>query len=102
MNWKSTAAVSGVTLLATWLGSTPVSPPAATQADASAGAVRSQAGSDIQDQAARLQTRVRTELEYHNPKRNPFRFTERPAVIARQPVAAPPLAVPVVTGPPPL
>ena len=92
MNWKSTAAVSGVTLVATWLGWTParqpsvVDPPAVTN-------VRPADAVDIQQQAARLQTRVRRELAYQDPKRNPFRFTVRPTPTAERPRSLEPAAI---------
>jgi hypothetical protein len=101
MNWKSTAAVSGVTLLATWLGWVPsresaVSEPAVVARDA-----RPAPAADIQDQAARLQNRVRTELGYHDPARNPFRFKSRPAAPAPVRVVAAPVA-PIALMPAPL
>lgn len=34
---------------------------------------------DIEHEASRLQTRVRPEVEYREPSRNPFRFGSRPA-----------------------
>lgn len=93
MNWKSTAAVSGATLLATWLGWTPSRPLAvdATVPTASREARPVAAAADIEEQAARLQTRVRDELDYRDPARNPFRFVARPAVVAAAPrIAEPP------------
>ena len=78
MNWKSTAAFSGVTLLATWLGWTPAHQSAVTMAPAATRDVKPVDASDIQEQAARLKTRARSELGYEDPKRNPFRFTARP------------------------
>ena len=73
MNWKSTAAVSGATtLLATFFGW----PPSSHQANppASQGQTAPVVLSDIQSEAARLQTRVRKELDYRDPTRNLFRF----------------------------
>src|SRR5215212_80333 len=102
MNWKSTAAVSGVTLLATWLGWTPAHQSAATVAPATTREVRRVDAVDIQEQAARLQTRVRSELAYQDPKRNPFRFTARPilspprARAIEAPVTPLPVARPVL------
>jgi hypothetical protein len=95
MNWKSTAAVSGAGLLATWLGWTPTRPATVNDAPATTRDVRPVYGVDIQEQATRLQMRVRNELEYQDPKRNPFRFVVRPAAIARrsQAIETPP-AVP--------
>jgi len=93
MNWKSTTAFSGVTLLAAWLGQPPKTPPAATS-DADSRVSRPVAN-DIQAQANRLQVRVRREMDYRDPTRNPFRFTERRAVPAPRAdrVVAPPAAL---------
>ena len=77
MNWKSTAAVSSVTLLATWLGWTPAHQSVVTETPTVTRGVRPVDSVDIQEQAARLQSRVRGELGYQDPKRNPFRFTAR-------------------------
>jgi hypothetical protein len=88
MNWKSTAAVSGATVLATWLGWSPGYQPAATPAIAS-NAPEAKAG-DIQSQADRLQVRVRKELEYRDPTRNPFRFNARPPAPQQVPAAVAP------------
>src|SRR5215216_5766080 len=79
MNWKSTAAVSGVTLLATWLGVTPARYSKAADGPVAPRDVRVPDATDIQGQAARLQTRVRRELAYRDPKRNLFRFAIKPA-----------------------
>jgi hypothetical protein len=77
MTWKSTAVVSGVGLLATWLASNPpANSPSSTEV------VRSQtaaAGADIQREAERLGAKVRAQVEYSRPSRNPFRFGERTA-----------------------
>ena len=88
MNWKSTAAVSGATVLATWFGWSP-SPhqtnAPVSQAEQPAAVVLR----DIQAEAQRLQTRVRKELDYRDPTRNLFRFSERrPASNPRQAFAA--------------
>src|SRR5215203_5752426 len=96
MNWKSTATVSGATLLAGWLGWSPP-PPAATSAPAATS--RGAEASDIQAQAERLQLRVRTELEYRDPTRNPFRFGAGPTASAR-PQSPAPLDIPVAIGAP--
>ena len=79
MNWKSTAAATSVTLLAGWLGWTPMQQSAVSDVPAAPRDVRPVESLDIQEQAARLQTRVRAELGYSDPKRNPFRFSVRPA-----------------------
>jgi hypothetical protein len=79
----------GVTVLAGWLGLPPslqhATPPAAEIRD-----VRPVA-SDIQAQAERLQIRVRKELDYRDPARNPFRFGQRRAAPAAVRVAPAPL-----------
>jgi hypothetical protein len=79
MTWKSYAAVSGAGLLATFLASSPpaLSPgraPAARPTE-DAGAVR--LSDDIEAQAARLGSRVRDDVAYRPPTRNPFRFGAR-------------------------
>jgi len=99
MNWRSTAAVSGATVLATWLGWSPGYQPAGTPAVAPS--PRPSNAADIQAQADRLQVRVRKELEYRDPTRNPFRFTPRPQ--PRQTPAAVDATVPLapIIQPPP-
>jgi hypothetical protein len=77
VTWKSTAVVSGVGLLATWLAS--YAPPANLPADTAArvpAAVTAEAP-DIVREANRLQAKVRAEVEYVQPSRNPFRFGAR-------------------------
>jgi hypothetical protein len=113
MSWKSYAAVSGATVLAGWLASTPpanepeniatVSRQPATPRDAAA-------ASTIEREADRLQVRVRREVDYAQPQRNPFRFgaaradTDRGGDIpAPAPVSAPsetPALTPFVPPPP--
>jgi hypothetical protein len=89
MNWKSTAVVSGAsTLLATWVGWTPA--PKAVIAPVTPAANHVVDASDIQAQANRLHVGVRTELDYRDPTRNPFRFTPKPAASAAR---APQVAV---------
>jgi hypothetical protein len=107
MTWKSYAAVSGGTLLVTYLFSAPPTiapgrPPAAT--DAVAGSAP--ATVDIQQQAKRLGSRVRAQTEYRPPSRNPFRFggrpvAARPAVRAPEPTSDAPVVLPVAPPPPP-
>lgn len=81
MTWKSYAAVSGATVLAGWLASPSYSPtntgasPAQTQAQPLRRATV--AATDIEEQAARLQSRMRVAREYTEPGRNPFRFAPR-------------------------
>lgn len=102
MNWKSTVAVSGAGLLATWLGVAPSLQPA-VGVDLPPGKrdVRPvETGADIEKQASRLQTRVRTELDYRDPSRNPFRFAARPPAVAPTPstVSQPSLPLPPPPG----
>ena len=106
MSWKAYAAVSGAGLLATYLFSVPPAVTPGRQAPPRADSIgrRPQPAFDIQEQAARLQMRVREEAEYREPSRNPFRFGARP--VTRRPVtpsASPeePVAPPPPSGPPP-
>jgi hypothetical protein len=109
MSWKSYAVVSGATVLAGWLASTPPSnTPAATAPAARRPAARDVPASDIEREAERLQVRVQREVEYTQPQRNPFRFgAARPNVdrggdLPVPAPAPPPVAVPVVSPPPPV
>jgi hypothetical protein len=79
MNWKSTAIVSGAGLLATWLGwnSQPAPHVASAPARVAVRAPRPNTP-DIQQQAAKLQSRVRGISEFREPARNPFKFGARP------------------------
>ena len=107
MTWKSYAVVSVVTVLAGWLASSPTSNlpagPRAARPERSAGV--STAASDIAEQAARLQARLRQEAEYRQPERNPFRFgAKQIAPSERAPAVTAPTLPPVELppGPPPL
>jgi hypothetical protein len=109
MTWKSYAAASGATVLAGWMASTPaVDLPVARQANparAPRAETAAQTYADIEEQAARLQVRVRRELAFSRPQRNPFRFEDarppEPAAVLgvpAAPVEAPPLpTAPLVT-----
>ena len=95
MTLKSYLLLSGGGLLATYLvtsqpGVTPERPAARTTARSAPATV------DIQEEAARLETRVRQEVEYREPSRNPFVFGARQA--ARP--SAPAVHVPVDAPPP--
>lgn len=82
MTWKSYVIVSGAGLLATYLVSTPpaTTPPRAPAAGQRAAVPAAAPPVDIQEQATRLQMRVREEIEYQEPSRNPFRYVApRPA-----------------------
>jgi hypothetical protein len=107
MTWKSYAALSGAGLLATYLAS---APPTLTPGRAPAAPPASETGAarlsdDIQEQAARLGSRVREEVAFRPPARNPFRFGARPpaprAAVASPPASAPP-AVSEPVPPPPI
>lgn len=113
MTWKTYTAVSGATVLAGWLASSPpqnTPAPAATSRRTSASRV-STAGNDIEEQAVRLQARMRQEPEYRAPARNPFRYGERdeprPApsssapIRTLEPTAIEPV-VPALPPPPPV
>ena len=100
MDWKSTAVISGVGILATWFFSMPGTPPSATGPAPSARPPRAATSTiDIQQEAARLQMRMHQQPQYVEPSRNPFTFGSRPARAPR-PVAAP-SAQPATIVPPP-
>jgi hypothetical protein len=101
MTWKSTAAASGVMVVATWLAShAPVGGPREQRATAPSPAHTETAAAEIQREAARLHLRLNQVASYKLPRRNPFRFSDRPVarVIPRPPVAVseeiPPTAPP--------
>ena len=80
MTWKSYAAVSGATVLAGWLASSPpASVPARNAATAASPrrAAASAPGTDIQAEAARLHARLRSDRVYAEPRRDLFRFAAR-------------------------
>ena len=75
MTWKSYAVVSGATVLAGWMASTPPSNAPTSAAREPRQAVQpSSAPSDIEQQALRLQARIRSERAFAEPARDPFRF----------------------------
>src|SRR5687767_14980594 len=102
MTWKSYAAVSGATVLAGWLASSPPANAPATSAPVQRRTpdARTAAESDIEQQAARLQQRVRQETIYRDPARNPFRFGAR-QTMRSAPEAGVVAAPPAVEAPPP-
>ena len=106
MTWKSYAAASGATVLAGWLASTPPVSVAENRPAVparSAGAVSSSAASDIEEQASRLQARIRREAAYVRPERNPFQFEAARPVAQAVPeqLVSPPQVSGPVTAPPP-
>ena len=107
MTWKSYAAVSGATVLAGWFASTPPAnaPSAGAPALAQALSRRGAPAPDIEREATRLQGRVRREVAYAQPERNPFRFgATRPTVSAEvdEPEVAMPGGTSTPAPPPPL
>jgi hypothetical protein len=91
MTWKSTAAASGVMVVATWLAShAPVGGPRAQPATAPSPAHTETAAAEIQREADRLHSRLTRAASYRLPSRNPFQFGSRPAAhaIPRQPTVA--------------
>ena len=107
MTWTTYAAVSGATVLAGWLASSPPANAPATSAPGqrrpATSTTRPAAGSDIEEQAARLQARLRQESEYQAPARNPFRFGAREAARSAAPerTEAPAPGEPVIPALPP-
>ena len=85
MTLKSYLLLSGGGLIATYLVTTQPGVPSIERATQPRPASsRAGASVDIQEQAARLQTRVRQdELEFSEPSRNPFRFAAAPRPPAR-------------------
>ena len=104
MTWKAYATVSGATVLAGWLASTPPSNTLGAGAFAP-GQTEPQPvtpSSDIEREAARLEARVRREVAYSQPQRNPFRYgADRPTVsfAAGAADAAPAAETPVPVAP---
>jgi Tfp pilus assembly protein PilP len=76
MTWKSYALASGVTLIATYFASGPVAQPEKAP-PAGRAPTRANAANDIEEQAVRLQSRLRARTSYAEPSRNPFRFNRR-------------------------
>lgn len=106
MTWKAYTVVSGATLIATYLFS---APPAVAPGRAPARVENTVAAPspsvNIEEQAARLASRVRGEAEYHAPSRNPFRFgasRAAPVVRAPEPIVEAPPVVTAPQVPPPL
>ena len=109
MTWKAYAAVSGATVLAGWLASSPpANAPTGTISPArSARARDASAASDIEAQAERLRTGLQGERNYTAPQRNPFRFEQRrdvdPGLVERGTAFEPqPEPEPAAAPPPPM
>ena len=96
MTWKSYALVSGAGVVATYMVSSPLPRPESPTL-ARPAATRMEVASDIQEQAVRLEARLRRQAPYQEPARNPFRFSQRrapqtallPEAAAATPVIAP-------------
>jgi hypothetical protein len=107
MTLKSYLLLSGGGLIATYLVTTqPVVSPLERATPPRPASSRAGAPVDIQEQAARLQTRVRQEdVEFSEPSRNPFRFAAAPRPPARpapETVDEPPPVIEDAPAPPPL
>jgi hypothetical protein len=102
MDWKSTAAISGAGLLATWVFSMPPAqaPAARSVAPAASASQASPTTIDIQHEAARLQVRTHQAARYPETSRNPFRFNARSAREARpSATSGPPRLAPLTLVP---
>ncbi len=77
MNWKSTAVVTISTALVGWLASPHPRTLEPTVVAQPARAAQPSSISEIEQQAARLQARLRAESTFREPSRDPFRFEER-------------------------
>jgi len=82
MSWKSYLLVSGVGVMATYFVSTPVAPLESRPVSRRVEAAQVQAANDIQQLSLQLQQRVRAEVTFREPSRNPFRFSARPAPVS--------------------
>ena len=99
MTWKLYAMLSAGGLVATYLVSSPAADPAQSAVSAKPAASRlPAAASDIEALAERLHVRLRTDMNYREPGRDPFRFQTRPA---KPTVIAPPPTFVDVAAPPP-
>jgi len=89
MNWKYTAIGTGVTALATLLATGPARYPdrGMTRPPAAAG---SSPAVDVQQEAERLEARLRHLTRYEEPSRNLFRFEAKPASEVPPPAAGAP------------
>ena len=109
MSVKGTAMVSGATVLATWLASTPMpsspmTPSPANTAPVRAQTARQEAAAQIVDlgpEAERLARRVEEVVSFAAPARDLFRFRAAPpAAKAEVPVAPEVSAAPIAVDPP--
>src|SRR5688500_13887744 len=95
MTWKSYAVMSGAGLLATYLlnvppAFTPTSSSTPAPGQTASRAARTSDALDVEEEAARLQARLRAQATYHEPSRNPFRFGATPVAAPRRVRPEPP------------
>ena len=109
MTWKAYATVSGATVLAGWLASAPPSnaPDAGASVPSQTAPRRATPSLDIEREAARLEARVRREVAYSQPQRNPFRFGATgprgsPGIDIAEAASSAETFVPEVPPPPPV
>src|SRR5688572_21807746 len=103
MNWKATTAVTAVTtiggwLMNSWLWTASPAPPTVPERRTA------REMTEIVREAERLHRGVASVTPYAHPRRNPFRFGERPAPATLPdpaPVTLPPLPLPDQPPPPP-
>jgi hypothetical protein len=102
MTWKSYALVSGAGVLSMWIVAAPPSrlPGRVTPAQPREATGAAAAASDIEEQANRLQARLRQEALYREPGRNLFRFAPKPAARPADSASTEPPAVSLPTLPP--
>jgi hypothetical protein len=102
MTWKSYLLASGAGVVATYLASGPVRHVETVATPRPAAAARGRTAPDIQEQAMRLQSRVRQPVAYREPSRNPFRFSKGrawPPAVAEAPAAPLPPAAATASEP---
>ena len=102
MNWKSSTLATGAALLAGYFVTGPSSNLPGSLMPAQPREVRSAppAPSDIEEQAAKLQARLRQEALYREPARNLFRFAQRAPAARPAPRVEPPPAIELPVTPP--
>src|SRR5262245_16394254 len=102
MTWKSYVVVSGAGVLSMWFAANYPSamPSGVTPAQPREAASVAAAASDIEEQANRLQARLRQEALYREPGRNLFRFVPKPVAQPAPPPVVDVPALPVAVQPP--
>jgi hypothetical protein len=108
MTWKSTMVLSGAGVLATWMAAAPPSSVGMAPTPRPSGAGQgSSIEAQVEEEASKLEVRLRQNAAYAVPDRNPFRFNARRAQERLEtPQSAPPpaavIAPPRVTPPLPV